>query len=408
MGNLQHYLNKYHAETSLEEICEDFMDKFGVGVKQEGDLYQFKYNMLAAKWTRDITHECRGIILRRKDSVWSVASRPFDKFFNQGEGYCPYFQEKDFNHHIGKFWMVEKADGTCIQLWYDHEQERYRVSTLGTITPMGVYDYDFTFADLFWTTLGVNPDDLTDDLFDKDTTYLFELCCAENRILTKYPSNTIFLLGWRGNEHGLHAHRQEQEEWVKMWTDNGYKVKMPYAEMMVSTGLDSLEKVKLFVHEATSMTDVFGEYPEGFVVYDGLKPVAKMKNEQYLSLHHVSGGDVLHTRNVIIDAYFASTLDDIYDHLTDPMKTFADSLKERVEDLFLQVQHIFSDIKTKDLPTQKDYALYVQSMSPKQFWAFFFQKKDKILDATSDKMDLFTDWLALSYKGFMDFWKSQD
>jgi len=282
------------------------------------------------------------------------------------------------------------------------------VSTLGTITPQNVYDYEFTFEDLFWSTLGVNASDLSDDLWDKGTTYIFELCCAENRILTKYPQNTIFLLGWREIAHGLHAYREEQEEFVEKAQSAGLNITMPYAEKLVNNGIETLEGVKLFVHEATSMTEMFGEYPEGFVIYDGLKPVCKIKNEQYLSLHHISGGDHLHTRNVVIDAYFAGTLDDIMDHLTDPMKEFAESLRHKVEALFLKIQHVFADMDHKHFDTQKDYALFVQANVDRQFWPFFFQKKEDILDQSTDHMEVFTNWLTLTYKRFLDYWKSQE
>lgn len=404
MTKLVNYLKAYHADSSYDEIATDFMDKFGVGVKTEGDLFLFKYNQLAAKWVRNITHECRGVIARRTDRDWTYVARPFDKFFNQAEGHNPYFMEKDFNDAIANFWLVEKADGTCIQFWWDESQGRFRVSTLGTITTHNVGDWDMTFDELFWRVLGVQPDDLAEDLFDKQVTYLFELCATENRILTKYPQDKLFLLGWRNTERGLHAHRQEQEEWV---AKSGLNITLPYAEKMVHTGLDTLEKVKLFVHDATSMTEEFGEYPEGFVIYDGLKPICKMKNEQYLSLHHISGGDHLHTRNVIIDAYFAGTLDDIMDHLTDPMKEFADSLKEKVESLFLRMQAAFNDMNSLTFETQKEYALFVQQAADREFWPFFFQKKDDILDSTVDNMEVFTNWLTLSYKRFLDFWKAK-
>ena len=36
---------------------------------------------------------------------------------------------------------------------------------------------------------------------------------------------------------------------------------------------------KKLVVDIGDMTDIFGEYPEGFVIYDGFKPVCKMKND---------------------------------------------------------------------------------------------------------------------------------
>lgn len=406
MTDLKGYLEKYHLETNFEDLTSDFMDKFGIGVKKEDDLYQFKYNQLAAKWNRDLTHQCRGVILRKTDK-WQYVSRPFDKFFNQHEGYCPVFQENDFNSRVNDLWIVEKADGTCIQLWYDNIKSKYRVSTLGTITTMNVQDYDITFEDLFWETLAININESNMDLFNKNMTYIFELCCLENRILTKYPENVIFLLGARNIESGNFSCKEEQEKLVENAVLQGLKLKMPYYEHMTNSGINNLFDMKKFVHDAISMTDMFGDFPEGFVIYDGLKPIAKMKNEQYLSLHHVAGGDRLHTRNVIIDSYFANTIDDLYAHLDDRFKEFADSLKKKVESLFLRMQHTFSSMDAKLFETQKDYAIFIQGNADKEFWAFFFQNKEKLLDSTVDKMDLFTNWLSVSYKKFLDYWKGQ-
>ena len=408
MSSIRDYLNKNHTQTTFDELSSDFMEKFGVGIKQEGDLYQFKYNMLAAKWLPDnITRQSRGIIIRKDNGIWSIVSQPFDKFFNQHEGHCPYFKELVFNGNISNFFIAEKVDGSCIQLYWDDTLSTYRVSTLGTITPMNVGDYDFTFSELFWKTLGIPAENINEKLFKKGITYIFELCCTENRILTKYPSNTIYLLGCRDINHGTHANWEEQNSWIRLAVEMGANVRMPYYEHLSELGLNTLDDVKLFVQRSTAHTDKYGEYPEGFILYESLVPVAKMKNEQYVSLHRISGGDHLHTRNVVIDSYFAGTVDDIVCHLTDPLKEFADSLKVKVEALFLRIQHVFAIMNGMTFETQKDYAMFLQKNVEREFWPFFFTKKNDILDSSTDHMDLFTTWLSLSYKKFIDYWKAK-
>lgn len=40
------------------------------------------------------------------------------KFFNRNENQSGYLEKKVFDAHCSQFSLTEKADGTCIQLWY--------------------------------------------------------------------------------------------------------------------------------------------------------------------------------------------------------------------------------------------------------------------------------------------------
>lgn len=203
MSHLLSYLNGNHATTKLEDMEVQFMEEFGVNVRNEDDLFQFKYNQLVAKWLRPETWECRGCILRRTNVTWKFVARPFDKFFNQHEGHSGVHEKAVFDANIKRYALIEKLDGTNISMWFDSKIGVWRISTLGAITTKNVGDYNITFADLFWKTTGdkisfVNK--LSD--FDKLYTFIFELCCNENRIVTKYKKNKIVLLGIRNLETG--------------------------------------------------------------------------------------------------------------------------------------------------------------------------------------------------------------
>ena len=408
MSKLLDYLHAEHATTSLEDMAEQMMESFGVSIRNEGDLFQFKYNMIAAKWLEPVTHECRGAIVRRENGKWTFVTRPFDKFFNQSEGHCPYFDEKIFNANIHDMWLAEKADGTCIQVWYDHKEARYRASTLGTITPFQVYDFDITFDALFSKTLGVEIADISEEVFDKGKTYIFELCAPENRILTQYATPKVFLLGIRDNLTGAYGTTLDAINVITNCTNLGYNISSPKLVKLSSTNISSLQSVRLLVEDAIHMVDIFGKYPEGFVIYKDYQPVAKMKNSQYLSLHGISGGDHKHTKNVVIASFFNGTLDDIYDVLVDTMRDFADSLRDKVAILFTDLQHAFKIVKSTEFASQKDYALCVMSNVKGSFVSFFFTKKDQILNKNINEMDLFTDWLKLNYSKFDDYWKKDE
>lgn len=374
----------------------DIQNTFGVSVRQEGDLYLFKYQQISAVWAQSLTHECRGVILRKEGSSFSVLSRPFDKFFNQAEGYCPLFEEGKFNASINDLEMHEKADGSCIQLW--HDGDRWRASTLGTITPKLVGDENICFEQLFWQVSEINPE-VTG--LDRECTYLFELCSDLNRIVTKYPKDICVLLGIRHKETGEYAPLEGD---MALRVCEGTNVRLPYRNSFRDLGIDSLNAAKEFVEKSSLEEDRYGKWPEGFVVYRGGAPVAKMKNLQYLTLHSVGGGDIKHSRNRIVEAYFEGKLDDFYFVLTDRLKAFADSLDQRVKAMLREVYASLREMKTS-YPDQKSYALDVREKVPSLFQGFAFQHKDKVLEKSSDLPDLAETYLKGKYHR-VD-WKAQ-
>jgi hypothetical protein len=205
------YLNRYFSngksapDFNDEGIVLHFAEKFGVNVKtEEGGLFQFKYSPISAKWSRNIVSECRGTILRFTPNYgWVCCARPFDKFWNQHELACPYNDPKLFDASLGQFSFSEKIDGTCILLWWDPVLVRWRVSTLGCISTSFVADLvGVTFEDLFWRTIDKDRVLSFFEPLGRDYTGIFELYTAENRILTKYSSDRVYLLAIRGNIHG--------------------------------------------------------------------------------------------------------------------------------------------------------------------------------------------------------------
>lgn len=189
------YLNG--LDLSDDELVSHFATEFGVKVKIENDLFLFKYDQLGAKWDKPLVRECRGVILRKMtDGSFKVVSRPFDKFFNLHEGHCSVNDETDLTGYS----LVQKADGTNIRWFWDEVRNEWRCSTLGTISAQACGDSSWTFEELFKRT--ITDFDLFVSELNKEYTHLFELCTVENRIVTKYPEDTIFYLISRHNQSG--------------------------------------------------------------------------------------------------------------------------------------------------------------------------------------------------------------
>jgi T4 RnlA family RNA ligase len=387
---LLNYLNKNFNTTgtwSADELIAHFMDTFGVGVKVEKDLYLFKYDMIAAKWVDPLVRNCRGTILSKGES-WEICSRPWDKFFNQSEGHSGIYTDQLFAAWVSSTspYLMQKVDGTAIQVWYDKIRKRWNASTLGTITPSKVGDYNFTFSDLFWKVLneadGVNLNFINNDNA-KGCTFLFELCTTYNRILTKYPTDRIYLLSVRNNKTGEYWKPEELAN-VAL----ALKVMLPEAYTFNQLGLKDLESTNKFIEDASKDNDKYGEYSEGFVAYVAGTPVAKFKNNTYLSLHHISGGDTAHTKNVVIEAFFNASIDDMMKVLTDPMQEFVEKIRQWYIAKSSAIMADYKAIAEGTYADQKAYALRVQQTSDKSLMSFFFSNKEKILNKTLSQEDI--------------------
>lgn len=383
-----------------DELASHFLERFGVNVKIEGDLYLFKYGQLEAKWLEPVTYECRGTILRKlSDGGWKVVSLPPKKFFNQHEGHCPVFSEKTFNEQVEHLAFSEKADGTAIQLYADNGT--WRVSTLGTITPMRCGDSPWTFEELFWRVADEKYPKLRKWLEDSPNTNftLFcELCSEENRIVTRYEDDRIYLLAIRYNETGEYFKYPDV-----VAEETG--LRKPAFVPLQTVGVTTLEEAKAYV-EQESKSDRYGNYPEGMVLVDmrTREPICKMKNELYLQLHRACGaGDTRCTRNRVIEAFFCGNMDDLYPVLIPSMQEFADKLRDWWIEKQVGLMKAAEQFKGKQFDSAKEYALFVMEKVEPVFAPFFFQNKQMDDEKASLRQvdgDDFALWMKNNYKKF--------
>lgn len=386
--NLEKYLNENFPTFSLETLSDHFKT-FGVDISVSNNLYQFKYDQIQANWNNPITHFCRGAILRYNEFGWEYVARPWNKFFNRQELFSNYSLETDFQKIFsGEF--RQKLDGSCLILYFNIDTSSWKVSTLGSIDTAEINDFGITFSDLFWKHFGTNFEDLV-----PGNTYLFELCTAYNRIVTKYPEDHLVYLGTLSNESGEAILNQSLEARFKT------PIKIPVCPILKNWG-----DVNDFV-EAESFKEIYGKNSEGFVYYENGLPKFKLKNRNYLSLHGVMTGDALFVKKNLVNLFFTDGLDDIYGDLPELMQAFSDRLKERYveisEKIYQTVKHLNSFKADR-----KTYALELKKISDtdvKIFSGYFFELY------SSNKT--FSEWLKsknnhgrIIYESFMDFWKS--
>jgi T4 RnlA family RNA ligase len=399
--SLLNYLTKYFPNGSIGsfegvsvDLKEHFIDKFGVNVKIEGNLYLFKYDQLLAKFSLPLVHEARGHIYQNSNGKWIRVANAMDKFFNYNEGYSPFFHEKDFQSYINQIELQTKEDGSLIHLYWLEDKKEWKVSTSGTITPLTIQDGNITFTELFWSTLGKEKTEFTSKL-NKEYTYIFELCSKLNRVVTVYNTDRIYLLNIRHTEHGTYVPVKD--------VAHELDIAIPKSTFLYELNIKTLNELVMWV-ESHCVDDVDSKNKEGYVGYINGTPAAKFKAARYRFLHSFQGNNQNETRNNIIEAFFTDSIDDVYNDLHESSKQFVESLRIKVLALISKANSTIVEMKSLSFPTQKDYALYVLAHAPKEISGFFFGNKEKIL-AGEPVSELFTFWIKQNYKKFENLWK---
>lgn len=103
---------------------EDRIQKppYCITVKHDGDLVLLQYQQLNSDMKIKLVQECRGSIFRCDNGEWKYVCRPFDKFFNYGEGNAAkidwstarILEKVDGCFHEGT--LVTLADGTRVSM----------------------------------------------------------------------------------------------------------------------------------------------------------------------------------------------------------------------------------------------------------------------------------------------------
>lgn len=225
--------------------------------KKYPNLVLLKYNQIDSPMGERIVQECRGLILDESDN-WNIVCRPFDKFFNYGEGHAA---EIDWPSAS----VMEKFDGSLATLYY--YDNAWRVATSGTPDASGdVNGFGFSFEELFWKTFR----DLNYELPDpslKNFCFMFELMTHYNRVVVMHPKPRIVLIGSRNRETG-------NELGVHMWAGQDWA----YANQHSLGSIDEIVK---------SFEAINPVHQEGYVVVDKNFNRIKVKHPGYVAIHQL-------------------------------------------------------------------------------------------------------------------------
>jgi hypothetical protein len=345
---IQNYIREYGFEESVKT--------FQLKVREYEHKTLLKYDQLSAPtlMTNIEVQECRGLILEK--GTWNVMSLAFTKFFNADETNA---HKIDWNTaHV-----LEKLDGTLIQVYWDWVTEEWFAGTTGTAEGEGEVNNKMgtTFNSLFWDTVtkqyALNP-----CMLDKDHVYVFELTTPYNIVVKPHGESSATLLTVR-NRVTL-----QELAWKDLY--------------MVSESLRMplVKRFDLNANNVDVLLKTFENMPwseEGYVVVDANFNRIKIKNPAYVAVHHLKGKTAEHNIITIVKANeieeFASTFPERRDELF--------RLKENYDKLTDRLNNVWSELivrKPKDITKEekKRYAMDVFEICGKhdlkQFTGLYF------------------------------------
>jgi len=307
-----------------------------INVIEKGDLLLYNYGdkaIFEGTWNQ-FELVSRGLIINRVSG--EIVARPFDKFFNWGEG------GRTSSTQILS--ATEKLDGSLGILYRTEGQ--YRIATRGS----------FDSEQAIWATDYLNKHHDLTELAD-NWTLLFEIIYPGNRVVVDYGDKQgLSLLAMRDRFDGLYATRIECELVAEQF---GFEMPRTFV-------FDSVDEILAAMKVITANH-------EGWVVefVDGQR--FKFKGEEYLKLHKLISGLSLKS---VLQAIQSGKLDDYRAQMPEEFQPtialYATEISDRIVQLSDEINSIFiAAPKT----SRKDFAIWV-NQNHKEHAPYLFAKLD--------------------------------
>lgn len=341
------YITENLGETVTFQEVKDLMKEFNIKCKQKDSRIIFNYT-IGADFANPVVQEARGIIMDTGSedeptsvSDWRIVAWAFDKFGNYGESYAA-----DIDWHTAQ--IQEKEDGSLLKLYRFHNIWRW--STMSTIEAEDAETRmtGRTFLDIIKSADNYNIIDYSK--LDKHKTYIFELVSPENKVVVDYPCAHLYHIGTRSNLTGVEF-------------DDNIGIEKPQIYNIEDA---NLEKV---VEAAKNLNNGVCEH-EGFVVRDANFNRIKVKNPEYLMLHHSLTTDSI-AKDTVIEALIYNDEEKIaamlsYPHFKVQFKWYDYQYTKFLYDLTIYVnaaRNLYSSL----LENRKNFAITIQYDKFKSF-----------------------------------------
>ncbi len=357
-------IQKFLSENGLEKAVK----KFSLKAKEYDSKVLLKYDQLCGPsvMANKEVQECRGLVLEK--GTWKVMSLSFTKFFNSEESNAHSIDWETAH-------VLEKLDGSLIQVYYDWNDLTWYAATTGTANGEGEVNNKMgtTFNKLFWDTVkekyGLDVSKLT-----KGYTYAFELTTPYNIVVKPHGESSATLLTVRNLETLKEVSFDE------------------LTEIANSLGVPRVKEYDLSAKNVGVLLRTFTNmvwHDEGYVVVDANFNRVKIKNPAYVSVHHLKGKTAEHNIMAIIKTNeieeFAATFPDRKDELY-RLKENYDKLVNHLNEAWVELK----DRKPKNItPSEKKkYAQAVFEVCAKRniknFTGLYFGLNDGKVSSVED------------------------
>lgn len=363
---LEEFLQNVKCKQDVMKLTEapyNLSVMYQVDTDGEG-AYVIDYNQITSPRFDELVDRCRGIVV--DDSEFKVVCNTFKRFYNAGED--PRTEDFCFTNSVS----YEKVDGSLIKVYY--YRNKWRIGTRGTsfanntLTSFDGEDGKITFKNLFLKTLNVTPEvfeNIMNEYCNRDSTYLFELCTQENRVVTHYPTNRVYLIGAIDKYELVDHHAHDL-----LWLFNLLKLKFDEFYFPSFTEHKSIDNV---IEHVESLSDL----KEGFVLCEGalhedkssFRFRLKIKSKAYLHAHRIRGNGLTPKR--VFDLVYSNEHLEFLAYYPEYQNVF-DTCVEKYDNIKKEISDVFESIKHID--DRKEYASYATKY---RFSSFLFSMKQR-------------------------------
>lgn len=352
MLNVQEYLSNH----SLKEL----EDNHGVINRVYDDKVVLNYSQIDSRKFNHISDECRGLILSLPD--YNILCRSFDRFYNHFEGNCgDYF---DLKNSI----IFDKIDGSLINFYYDGNN--WQCATRGTAYAEGPTNLGNEFRKAVERALGFKVEKFNRILPEeiRNYTIITEFVSPESRVTVKYKEYKIYILAIRNKYTGEYLPNDDCfDVGNKYFADKGANVDYPKSYRF--SNFNDLIKI-------VENLDPFCEEGEGYVCYNPYEQTRmKVKNPKHTAIANMRENGIISQKRIAI-LVFSQDHEEYLGYFPEDREYFEPYINA-YDRMINQIYEVWE--KTKDIETQKDFALQVKDL-PIGFVLFGFRQGKNLAD----------------------------
>ena len=220
-------------------------------IKNKNDMYLYNYNScVLVPRDHPVLMRCRGLVINKDKQILGY---PFDRFFNEYEK-----ERTDINWKMAE--AQEKLDGSLVCIFWNYTG--WEITTRGSFYPVDGNENNVDFAELFRKHF---KDFKT---LVPTLCYTFELITKQNRIVTRYNEEMIYLIGARDSINMFKEVSQETLDVISYIN----KIKRPKQYTVMN------------VEHCKALFRDLRDDEEGLVVVDDKFNRIKLKQKSYLEM----------------------------------------------------------------------------------------------------------------------------